>query len=59
LIYKLGTNYRSILVTSRYDRDDIVSQCEMRNIKLLPKELAGVVSIVIEDVMNNAISVLS
>jgi hypothetical protein len=51
LISKLGINYRSILVTSRYDRDDIISRCEIRNIKLLPKDLAGVVSIVIADEM--------
>lgn len=47
LITKLRINYASILVTSRFYMDDIILRCEASGIKLLPKDMAGIVPIVL------------
>jgi len=48
VIEQLGVFENVILVTSRYEEPEIKRRCELLNIKLLPKSLAGFVPIVIE-----------
>lgn len=43
LVTRLKINYLSILVTSRVNCDEILSQCEALGIKLLPKDIANFV----------------
>ena len=45
LIESLKLNILSILVTSRYYLDEMAARCEASNIKLLPKDMAGIIPI--------------
>ncbi|HTM64598.1 MAG TPA: HAMP domain-containing sensor histidine kinase [Gammaproteobacteria bacterium] len=45
LIRSLNINILSILVTSRYYLDDMIMKCEASNVKLLPKDMAGIIPI--------------
>lgn len=47
IIIDLGIQDKSILVTSRFDEPNIRSECETYKIKILPKQLAGQINIVI------------
>jgi signal transduction histidine kinase len=49
LIQKLGIESDSVLVTSRYEEPRIRKRCEELSLKLLPKALAGFVSISIKN----------
>jgi signal transduction histidine kinase len=46
LITKLRLNYFTILVTSRFYMDDVITECESSSLKLLPKDMAIVIPIV-------------
>ncbi len=64
IITDLGIQSKSILVTSRFDEPHILSECEAQKIKMLPKQLAGQISITISkttllDVQKNALDSLS
>ena len=48
LIEQLGINDQSILVTSRYEEEEIRSRCEKLKIKFLPKPLSGFVPIAVD-----------
>jgi hypothetical protein len=48
IIEKLGIANQSVLVTSRYEEPAIRTRCEALSLKLLPKGLAGFVTIAIE-----------
>ncbi len=48
LIEKLGIAAQSVLVTSRYEEPGIRARCEALSLQLLPKGLAGFVSIAIQ-----------
>ena len=41
LIIKFNVNYLSILVTSRFDSEHIITRCEELGIKFLPKNMAS------------------
>jgi signal transduction histidine kinase len=43
LISRHKINFISVLVTSRYYLESVISECEMHDIKLIPKDLAGMV----------------
>lgn len=45
LIESLNLNILSILVTNRYYLDEMAARCEASNIKLLPKDMAGIIPI--------------
>lgn len=47
-INNLNIIHSSILVTSRYFEDEIISECEASNIRLLPKDMACIIPIVRE-----------
>jgi signal transduction histidine kinase/FixJ family two-component response regulator len=49
IIEKLGLTNNAILVTSQYDSSKVRMRCESLGIKLLPKNLAGAIPIIIED----------
>lgn len=45
IITDLGIQEKAILVTSRFDEPNIRSECEAQKIKILPKQLAGQITI--------------
>lgn len=49
LIFELGINSQSVLVTSRYDENSIIQACENANVRLLPKLLSTSIPIKIEN----------
>ena len=46
LITRLQLTYMTVLVTSRFYLDEVISSCESYGIKLLPKDMAGIVPII-------------
>lgn len=50
LIKELNINSISILVTSRYEEKSVLEKCEDLGVKLIPKSMAGVVPILIEEI---------
>lgn len=49
IITRLQINYASILITSRFYMDKIVIQCEAAGIKILPKDMANLIPIFIQN----------
>ncbi len=49
LIEELGISDQSLLVTSRYEEDNIKERCARLNVRLIPKTMAGFVPIEVTD----------
>jgi hypothetical protein len=49
VIELLGIATQSVLVTSRYEEENVLSRCQKLGVKLLPKNLAGFVPITIKN----------
>ncbi|HOW88848.1 MAG TPA: ATP-binding protein, partial [Elusimicrobiales bacterium] len=49
LVEELGIGARSILVTSRYEEEDVLKSCLRLRVRMIPKGLAGLAPIEIED----------
>jgi hypothetical protein len=47
LLTELRLIYLSILVTNRFHMDEVITACELSGLKLMPKEMAGIVPITI------------
>lgn len=59
LIESLGIEAQSILVTSRHEDSEVVQRCLLKNIRLIPKAMAGSVPLYFNDVASSSLDVRS